>query len=557
VTATTTLPPSLAPWAPALAALEVDLALALGPLVRQLDQLVTRNDPGLGAHGPLDGYAGLARRGVPDRMLISEWALAEVVPTEFLRRATAGELLYLDPAYQQDQLRGTVAVLVDCGPDQLGGGRLVQLAALIVLHRRASARGAELVLGVIGDEPGAWRMGDLRQILPGWLRSRRPTEPDAEQVDEWADSLQSGDEMWLLTGPSLAGQLPGRRRMLSSRESAWKDDGAAAVEVLLDGVRAELALPRHDLAVRALRGAGFRREPRVIDSGGAVLGPPVFPSAEPRLLARGRNAAELMVATLSEAGQQASRPRWHQMAGDVVAATFFPGRRLVALILVDGYFRAQVVGKRLGSLDQIDFPVETVGVDVDIVLADVAERPAPLHFVSGDLLCELAGTWWRISPDNEAQPESIVAIGPGSHPDQPRLVYPGDQPRWGRTAPKFPDDAVVVAGSRNALAWSKPRSPTWTLEPDGVTVTVEDGARVLGLAHLGNSTALVTVSSAGLLVRLVGRDIQQTLTRWSGGTHVPALHPIYPWLAVRRDDGRIEVADLSTSESLLTIRADQ
>lgn len=553
----TTLPPSLAPWAPALAALDVDLAVALGPLVRQLDQLVTRNDPGLGAHGPLDGYAGLARRGVPDRMLISEWALAEAVPTEFLRRATAGELLYLDPAYQQDQLRGTVAVLVDCGPDQLGAGRLVQLAALIVLHRRAIARGADLVLGVIGDEPGAWRKGDLRQLLPGWLRGRRFAEPDAPQVDEWADSLQSGDEMWLLTGSSLAGRLAGRRRMLSSRECAWTGDGAAAVEVLLDGVRAELALPRHDLAVRALRGAGFRREPRLIDSGGAVLGPPVFPSAQPRLLARGRDAAELMVVTMSVTGEQRGRPRWHQMAGDVIAATFFPGRRLVALILVDGNLRVQVIGKRLGSVNEIDLPIDAVGVDVDTVLANVAERPAPLYFASGDLLCELAGTWWRISPENEARPESIAAIGPGTHPDQPWLVYPGNQPRWVRTTPQIPEDAVVVAGDRHTLAWSTPCNPTWTLEPDRVTVTVEAGARVLGVAHLGNSTVLVTVSAAGLLVRLEGRDIQQTLTRWSGGTHTPALHPVYPWLAVRRDDGSIEVGDLATGESLFTIRPDQ
>lgn len=557
VTGTTALPPSLAPWAPALSALDVDIAVALGPLVRQLDQLVARHDPGLGAHGPLDGYAGLARRGAPDRMLISEWALADEVPSEFLRRATAGELLYLDPAYQQDQLRGTVAVLVDCGPDQLGAGRLVQLAALIVLHRRANARGADMVLGVIGDEPGAWRNGDLRRLLPGWLRSRRIAEPAEVHVDEWAASLQSGDEMWLLGGSPLARRLPGRHRMLSSRECAWNGAGAAAVEVLLDGARVELTLPRHDLAVRALRGAGFRREPLVIEAAGHSLGPPVFSSAEPRLLARGRDTTELMVAAVPETAGQASRPRWHQFAGEVVAATCFAGRRLVALIRFDGQLRVQVVGKRLGALADIDLPVDALGVDINTVLAEVAERPAPLVFAAGYLLCQLAGTWWRISPDNEAQPVSLLAIGPGSHPDQPRLVYPGRQavgPYGGR---RLPGDALVVLGSGDSLAWSTPGEREWTLEPDNITVAVEDSARVLGLAHLGSGTALVTVSPAGLLVRLVGPDIQATLTHWSGGTHLPALHPTRPWLAVRRDDGRIEIGDLSTNASLLTIRADQ
>jgi len=36
------LPPALQPWAEPLAALETELAIALGPLVRQLDQLITR-----------------------------------------------------------------------------------------------------------------------------------------------------------------------------------------------------------------------------------------------------------------------------------------------------------------------------------------------------------------------------------------------------------------------------------------------------------------------------------------------------------------------------------
>src|SRR5258708_32464980 len=130
------LPPALAPWASTLALLDIELAAALGPVVRQLDQLISRHDPGLGKHGELNGYDGITRRGDPARILASEWAIADAVPEEFLRRVAAAELLHLAPACQQDQSRGRVAILVDTGPDQLGAARLGQRAAMIVLQRR-------------------------------------------------------------------------------------------------------------------------------------------------------------------------------------------------------------------------------------------------------------------------------------------------------------------------------------------------------------------------------------------------------------------------------------
>ena len=137
----TTLPPALAPWAVALSTLEPHLAQAIGPLVEPLDHLLSARDLSDAADGPLDGYEGLVRRGDPSHLVMSEWAMAEAVPEEFIRRAAAWKLLYLSPAHRVPRARGRTAVLVDPGPDQLGTGRLVQLAALVVLQRRAEARG--------------------------------------------------------------------------------------------------------------------------------------------------------------------------------------------------------------------------------------------------------------------------------------------------------------------------------------------------------------------------------------------------------------------------------
>src|SRR5258708_3953997 len=134
------LPPALAPWASALALLDIELAAALGPVVRQLDQLISRHDPGLGKHGELNGYDGITRRGDPARILASEWAIADAVPEEFLRRVAAAELLHLAPACQQDQSLGRVAILVDTGTDQLRAARLVHPAARTGLPPRARRR---------------------------------------------------------------------------------------------------------------------------------------------------------------------------------------------------------------------------------------------------------------------------------------------------------------------------------------------------------------------------------------------------------------------------------
>ncbi|GAA3001494.1 hypothetical protein GCM10020229_12110 [Kitasatospora albolonga] len=91
-----------------------------------------------------------------------------------------GELLYTAPEFTTPAVRGRMVALVDAGPAQAGAGRLVQLAALLVLHRRAAAHGAELVVRVLGDPSGRRLTGEPADLLPAWLaaraapRTRRP-----------------------------------------------------------------------------------------------------------------------------------------------------------------------------------------------------------------------------------------------------------------------------------------------------------------------------------------------------------------------------------------------
>jgi len=137
------LPAALAPWAAQLSSLPEELALALAPWVGRLALAV----------GPLsavqsqrtgepDGYSGLSRRGSYERLVIGEWGVADLFPDEFLRRAAAGEHLFLDLARREPRGALKSVAIVSAGPAQLGSPRLVHLAALIVLARRAAAAGA-------------------------------------------------------------------------------------------------------------------------------------------------------------------------------------------------------------------------------------------------------------------------------------------------------------------------------------------------------------------------------------------------------------------------------
>ncbi|MEU4391928.1 hypothetical protein [Kribbella sp. NPDC023855] len=529
------LPPGLQPWGEALAPLDPELAIALGPLVRQLDQLITRQDVGSGTHGPLDGYDGITRHGSPARLLISEWALADAVPDEFLRRAANAELLYLEPAYQQDRQRAGVAVLIDCGPDQLGAGRLVQLAALIVLLRRATARGHELSIGILGDEPGAWQGGEPTAVLANWVTARRAEEPDPAEIEHW----EGGDEeLWVLAGPRLAKQLPGRRRLLVSREAAWGDDGPTAAEVRLGGDRIELALPRRDLAIRALRGAALQAGPAVATaSGGGRTRFAAFTGAPRRLLARGNDLAELVALTVES---ESAKPRHYRLGGTVVAAAVF-SRRVVALVLIGQSLQVEVIGKVLGRLDRLSVQVSELRLTV-ADLNDLAARDLPpLYFSAGALICPLGDRWWRLHPTEPPEELPVVAVAAGHKLDEPRTS----------TEP-------VIFGQNDLIA--RHDGDAWLISPQDqradIPIHVPPGAKPFGLLTLERSPTLLCFTPADGTIQLCTLTDDRALPHFSGVLRTPSLHPFAPLLAIELEH-RVDVVDLTDNTLVATLRGDE
>ncbi|WAS92419.1 hypothetical protein [Nannocystis punicea] len=213
------LPPALVPWEPWLALFPAELALSLGPMIQRLAAaLGPLAVPAHSGHGEPDGFGGLDRRGHYERLLASEWLLAELAPEEFLRRAAASEHAFLRLERREPALARTSVVLFDSGPTQLGGPRLAQLAALIALARRAQAAHASLAWGVLQAPDVPLHRDVTRETVHALLASRSTSTVTAAHLAAWKTCLGGHDskDTWIIGGAAV-------------RRHAWA--GVATVEL--------------------------------------------------------------------------------------------------------------------------------------------------------------------------------------------------------------------------------------------------------------------------------------------------------------------------------------
>ena len=246
------LPPSLAAWEPWLGAVPGDVLGALGPWLPRLRLLVGALQRSTGeGDGEPDGVAGIARRGSYEQLLLSEWALAEVAPLEFVRRAAQGEHLFLERRRRAEAGSRRSVVLFDCGPDQLGAPRLAQVALLLVFARRAAEAGAAFAWGVLqGPEPALHEAAD-GDAVRAFLRSRSRSPATSEDVDELlalAELLETPEEVWIV-GATRA-SWPAGVRTISVDEPLRRRDPAITVGVVGSG-RPAVTLPLPPPAAQA------------------------------------------------------------------------------------------------------------------------------------------------------------------------------------------------------------------------------------------------------------------------------------------------------------------
>ena len=339
------LPLPLQPWRPWLGWFEPALADALGTLVRQLSELVgpAPAASGRGALEP-DGLGDLRLRGPYERLLASEWLLAEELPDEFLRRAVATEHLFLAPQLRAVPSDRVVVAIFDAGPRQLGATRLGHVAAWVLLARRAADLGGHLRWGVL-QAPGVLHDADSPEQLRALLTARQlsPVD-DAAHESAWRHSLASEPtlptgatdiETWWIGAPPAHAVTARTERRLGLRRTLVHDGLAAQLISATTTRSAWLPLPAGDVAAPLLRGEFERRA-------APSLSPALRPDARLRLALNrlplfsrkgthigvpALNGHAMMVFKLSAAGQ--GRPKWRRQE-------WSGARPLVAAQLNDG-----------------------------------------------------------------------------------------------------------------------------------------------------------------------------------------------------------------------------
>lgn len=344
----TELPSSLAPWGAYLAVFPRDLALSLGPVLQRLSSAVgplqvRRFDGG----SDVDGYDGIERHGSYERLLATEWLLADEMPDEFLRRAVMGEHLFLHTSRPEPGGLRTSVAIFDAGPGQLGSPRIAQLAALIVLARRAEAAGARFAWGILQDpdaplHPEVTESGVLRL-----LQSRTPHEASDAQIGAWHARVRGWkemDDLWIV-GPPRLGGLPASRgaSILQVWDVLDPELRRVAVRVRPGGAgtparEISLDLPEDADCARLLRDpfAATVARPRRLEPRLRPVSNLVFSSSGAKLFARSSGGGVTSFALPNSPRAETGPPRWYDPApGEIVMAAGVWRKRIAVVTARD------------------------------------------------------------------------------------------------------------------------------------------------------------------------------------------------------------------------------
>jgi hypothetical protein len=193
-------------WAEVLSVLAPDVAAAVSPWAKifasVMGPLRTQTVEGT---GDPDGYNGVTRRGPYDRLLLSEWLLADEVPEEFVRRAAMREHTFHQLVRREQAMSKTSVVLFDSGPYQLGSPRLAHLALLFTLVKRAQKANARFAWGVLQQPPHGdisnLRLGVTEKNINQLMEARQPLPPSDSDIRSWHDfeaRNQEWNDVWII-----------------------------------------------------------------------------------------------------------------------------------------------------------------------------------------------------------------------------------------------------------------------------------------------------------------------------------------------------------------------
>lgn len=381
----TGLPHALRRWAETLGHLPPPLVEAIAPWLGRLDVALGGLDrQGRHGRGEPDGVAGLSRRGDPESLLLSEWLLADEAPLEFLRRAAMGEQLHQERAYRGETAERRWTVLLDGGPAQWGGARLVQLATLVVLAARAQEAGAVLEWGLL---QGSWLQRDMdRASWRRWRNERAPLDPEAADLARWQEQLRPAPprpgavpverEVFVVGGPAIESAPPAWLRLHITEPVApgERELGLAITRRGAAPRRLALPAPPPELSLRVFRDAEplLVRPRRFVASGNWVRGSMAFRSSGKQLFLRLGDGQLLVIHIPPLPSHTPPNPvRVRLPPSQQLVAAGFWDRRVALVVIKNGAAWLEYAGRRGGHV------AESVQLKGDVTLRPCREGPVP------------------------------------------------------------------------------------------------------------------------------------------------------------------------------------
>ena len=241
-------------WPVILAGAEQSIQAVMLSWLPRLQPLLGRSLPSTidARQGIPDGFDGITTRGLPERLLTTEWALADAAPELFLMRAAAGEQLHHQLARNADANRRELQIIVDTSPSQAGCAMLVPVAIALLLLRRGDSD----VFWSEPDHPEESHPLDLDDP-DSWLALLTTSTRRPVSVEDWTTSVDAVEGRTTV----CIGQPPTGVGDVHVLVAEALDD--AVVEVRVGSERVRLPQPEPVLAARALTGMrSFSRSTR-------------------------------------------------------------------------------------------------------------------------------------------------------------------------------------------------------------------------------------------------------------------------------------------------------
>lgn len=594
----------------ALVELVPDLVLSLGAWAERLHALVgplraARAEP----VGDPDGFDGLSRRGVYERLTHFEWLLADEAPDEFLRRAASSEHAFWHLAHRGPVGSRRCVALAAGGSELLGAPRLVTLAALLALARRAAEAQADFSWAFWGASgPTLYERLEPDGVRHWFREGRTLVGPTALEIERFFGERvrpSSSDDAWLLGGalpaggarsPSFASVVVEQLPDLEGRRSRVRLERPGAAPRSL-----ELDLPAPSNSARWLR-APFLPPPtpvRKAPSGlrAALDVAPVFSHDGRRLFVRleGGHIMVLVVPNSSSAPPAPPVTLRPQRGGRLLGASAM-GKTIWGVELAGRALWLYRFGKRGGVAWERNFAlpegVDELGGD-PLALSPVVVRdgkpfegPTRTHRPLAFLFAR--PHFWALESDGSLAAiyeGEAVGLGEGLRGQGAMVSWFGEaceiklstwapvpcdgQRLHARLAsnalPAAPDEVFFGDwGSQCAVALRAPdgvfRMARWALRAQerfeiADMIAPPPGASVFGLTYwpAPDEPALVLLGPSRRTFEYVGGHVRGPLVEAPGPVRAAAFSPVARALAYRTEEGLLVVRMLGPEQDVLRL----